>query len=200
VCETGLARFPDEARRYKLVQQIERRAQRCRAKARLACDQSVISCPPAAWSPPGHPAQPARSCGKVRYRRNGAARPGTTAPRRDAPGYRYRRNRSVLSHRTWPAGTSLTCGGPDWLRRRPAGCLTEVGLRWPFSRGRHAQSAPAWAHLSAAPIPSMVSHHLVYSIRIVVNAVGVWCGRPWDTTGSGAKGLGQGSAVAFRRP
>lgn len=39
VCETGLARFPDEARRYKLIQQIEKRAQRCRAKARLANDR-----------------------------------------------------------------------------------------------------------------------------------------------------------------
>jgi hypothetical protein len=34
----------------------------------------------------------------------------------------------------------------------------------------------------------MVSQYLVYSIRIVVNAVGVWCGRPWDTTGSGRIG------------
>jgi SAM-dependent methyltransferase len=33
----------------------------------------------------------------------------------------------VPSHRTWPGGTPLTCGGPDSLRRRPAGCLTEVG-------------------------------------------------------------------------
>jgi tetratricopeptide (TPR) repeat protein len=39
VCEKGLARFPPEARRYKLVQQIERRAERCRAKVRLANDQ-----------------------------------------------------------------------------------------------------------------------------------------------------------------
>jgi len=38
-------------------------------------------------------------------------------------------------------------------------------------------------------ILSAVSHHLVYSIRIVVNAVGVWCGWPWDTTGSGVKAL-----------
>jgi hypothetical protein len=36
VCETGLERFPNQARRYKLVQQIEKRAQRCRAKVRLA--------------------------------------------------------------------------------------------------------------------------------------------------------------------
>jgi hypothetical protein len=36
--------------------------------------------------------------------------------------------------------------------------------------------------------PAMVSQYLVYSIRIVVNAVGVWCGRPWDTTGSGRIG------------
>ena len=27
----------------------------------------------------------------------------------------------VPSHRTWPASTPLTCGGPDSLRRRPAG-------------------------------------------------------------------------------
>jgi hypothetical protein len=39
VCETGLTRFPHEARRDKLVQQIEKRAQRCRAKARLASDR-----------------------------------------------------------------------------------------------------------------------------------------------------------------
>jgi DNA polymerase III epsilon subunit-like protein len=38
VCETGLARFPNEARRSKLVQQIEKRAQRCRAKARAVSD------------------------------------------------------------------------------------------------------------------------------------------------------------------
>src|SRR5215216_2391927 len=40
----------------------------------------------------------------------------------------------VPSHRTWPGSTSLTCGGPDSLRRHSAGCLTEVGPRWPFSR------------------------------------------------------------------
>jgi hypothetical protein len=39
VCAIGLARFPDEARRYKLVQQIEKRAERCRAKVRLASDR-----------------------------------------------------------------------------------------------------------------------------------------------------------------
>jgi DNA polymerase III epsilon subunit-like protein len=39
VCEIGLARFPREARRYKLVQQIEKRAERCRAKVRLASDR-----------------------------------------------------------------------------------------------------------------------------------------------------------------
>jgi DNA polymerase III epsilon subunit-like protein len=39
VCETGLARFPEQARRYKFVEQIEKRAQRCRAKARLARDR-----------------------------------------------------------------------------------------------------------------------------------------------------------------
>ena len=39
VCETGLARFPEQARRYKLVQQIEKRAERCRAKVRLASDR-----------------------------------------------------------------------------------------------------------------------------------------------------------------
>jgi hypothetical protein len=36
VCEIGLVRFSHEARRYKLVEQIEKRAERCRAKARLA--------------------------------------------------------------------------------------------------------------------------------------------------------------------
>lgn len=39
VCELGLARFSHEVRRYKLVEQIQKRAQRCRAKARLANDQ-----------------------------------------------------------------------------------------------------------------------------------------------------------------
>jgi tetratricopeptide (TPR) repeat protein len=39
VCETGLARFSHEARRYKLIQQIENRAERCRAKARVASDR-----------------------------------------------------------------------------------------------------------------------------------------------------------------
>ena len=39
----------------------------------------------------------------------------------------------VPSHRTWPGSMPLTCGGPDSLRRRPAGCLTESGPRWPFS-------------------------------------------------------------------
>jgi tetratricopeptide (TPR) repeat protein len=47
VCETGLARFSHEARRYKLVQQIEKRAERCRAKARVASDRQVISRPAA---------------------------------------------------------------------------------------------------------------------------------------------------------
>lgn len=36
VCETGLARFSRVMRRYKYVQQIERRAERCRAKVRSA--------------------------------------------------------------------------------------------------------------------------------------------------------------------
>ncbi len=36
VCELGLARFSREVRRYKYVQQIEKRAERCRAKAHLA--------------------------------------------------------------------------------------------------------------------------------------------------------------------
>lgn len=36
VCETGLARFSRVVRRYKYVQQIERRAERCRAKVRHA--------------------------------------------------------------------------------------------------------------------------------------------------------------------
>jgi hypothetical protein len=40
----------------------------------------------------------------------------------------------VPSHRTWPGSTPLTCGGPDSLRRRPAGCLTECSPRSPFSR------------------------------------------------------------------
>jgi hypothetical protein len=40
---------------------------------------------------------------------------------------------SVPSHRTWPGSTPLTCGGPDLLRRRPAGRLTESGPRWPLS-------------------------------------------------------------------
>jgi DNA polymerase III epsilon subunit-like protein len=35
VCDIGLARFSNEVRRYKLVEQIEKRAERCRAKARL---------------------------------------------------------------------------------------------------------------------------------------------------------------------
>lgn len=39
VCETGLARFSNEARRSRLVQQIEKRGERCRAKARLAGGQ-----------------------------------------------------------------------------------------------------------------------------------------------------------------
>jgi DNA polymerase III epsilon subunit-like protein len=39
VCEIGLARFSHEARRYKLVQQIEKRAERCRAKARFGNDE-----------------------------------------------------------------------------------------------------------------------------------------------------------------
>jgi len=38
-------------------------------------------------------------------------------------------------------------------------------------------------------ILSAVSHYLVYSVRIVVNAVVVWCGRLWDTTGSGVQAL-----------
>jgi hypothetical protein len=36
---------------------------------------------------------------------------------------------SVPSHRTWPDSTSLTCGGPVRLRRRPATRLIEVGPR-----------------------------------------------------------------------
>jgi hypothetical protein len=61
---------------------------------------------------------------------------------------------AVPSHQTWPGGTSLTGGGPDRLRRRPAirltevgpwapfsrWCLIEVGPRWPFSRWRLTQS------------------------------------------------------------
>jgi hypothetical protein len=35
VCEIGLARFSKEARRTRLVQQIEKRGQRCRAKHRV---------------------------------------------------------------------------------------------------------------------------------------------------------------------
>jgi DNA polymerase III epsilon subunit family exonuclease len=35
VCELGLARFSNEARRTRLVQQIEKRGERCRAKGRL---------------------------------------------------------------------------------------------------------------------------------------------------------------------
>jgi transposase InsO family protein len=50
----------------------------------------------------------------------------------------------VPSHWTWPAGTWLTCGGSDWLRRRPAGCLTEVGPRWLFSSRCLIQSGPPW--------------------------------------------------------
>lgn len=33
VCEIGLARFPNEARRSKLAQQIDKRGERCRAKS-----------------------------------------------------------------------------------------------------------------------------------------------------------------------
>ena len=51
---------------------------------------------------------------------------------------------TVPSHWTWPGDTSLTCGGPDSLRRRPAGCLTESGPRWPFSRWCLIQSGPRW--------------------------------------------------------
>jgi DNA polymerase III epsilon subunit-like protein len=40
VCEIGLARFSNEARRSRIVQQIEKRAERCRAKARLAVRDS----------------------------------------------------------------------------------------------------------------------------------------------------------------
>jgi tetratricopeptide (TPR) repeat protein len=36
VCETGLARFSRVMRRYKYIQQIQRRAERCRAKVRPA--------------------------------------------------------------------------------------------------------------------------------------------------------------------
>jgi hypothetical protein len=51
---------------------------------------------------------------------------------------------AVPSHRTWPGSTPLTCGGPDWLRQRPAGCLTESGPRWPFSRWCLTESGPPW--------------------------------------------------------
>ena len=41
VCEIGLARFSNQAQRSQLVQQIEKRAERCRAKAvRLANEES----------------------------------------------------------------------------------------------------------------------------------------------------------------
>jgi hypothetical protein len=49
-----------------------------------------------------------------------------------------------------PAARPLTCGGPDSLRRRPAGCLTEVGPRWPFSVVSH-RSWPARAILFWRP-------------------------------------------------
>jgi tetratricopeptide (TPR) repeat protein len=39
VCETGLARFSNDVRRYKYAQQLEKRGERCRAKAHLAGDQ-----------------------------------------------------------------------------------------------------------------------------------------------------------------
>src|SRR5215207_8919131 len=50
----------------------------------------------------------------------------------------------VLSHWIWRESMPLTCGGPDWLRRRPAGCLTEVGPRWPFSRRCLTEVGPRW--------------------------------------------------------
>jgi len=52
---------------------------------------------------------------------------------------------TVPSHRTWPGGTPPTCGGPDSLRRHPAGCLIEVGPRWPFSRRCLTESGPPQA-------------------------------------------------------
>jgi DNA polymerase III epsilon subunit-like protein len=42
VCEIGLARFSNEARRTQLVQQIEKRCQRCRAKGRLMDEAAPI--------------------------------------------------------------------------------------------------------------------------------------------------------------
>jgi hypothetical protein len=50
------------------------------------------------------------------------------------------RNRAVLSHLTEVGPLR----GPDWLRRRPAGCLTEPGPRWPFSRRCLIQVGPPW--------------------------------------------------------
>jgi hypothetical protein len=52
----------------------------------------------------------------------------------------------VPSHWTWPGSTPRTCGRPDSLRRCPAGCLTESGPRWPFSRGQDS------SHGSPAPV------------------------------------------------
>jgi hypothetical protein len=54
------------------------------------------------------------------------------------------RGTGVPSHWTWPGSTPLTCGGPGSLRRRPAGCLTESGPRWLFSRRCLIQSGPRW--------------------------------------------------------
>jgi uncharacterized protein len=51
---------------------------------------------------------------------------------------------AVPSHRSWPGSTPLTCGGSDSLRRRPAGCLTEVGPRAPFSRRCLTEPGPRW--------------------------------------------------------
>jgi hypothetical protein len=71
--------------------------------------------------------------------------PDRVPGRAAAPASRDRRccgTTAVPSHRTWPGSTPLTCGGPDWLRRRPAGRLTESGPRWPFSRRRLTQSGP----------------------------------------------------------
>jgi tetratricopeptide (TPR) repeat protein len=45
VCEIGLARFSSEARRSRIVQQIEKRAERCRAKAASRSETRQVTTP-----------------------------------------------------------------------------------------------------------------------------------------------------------
>src|SRR5262245_31788595 len=70
------------------------------------------------------------------HRQGSGSDGGPTSLRQDTDGA------PVPSHLIWSAVTSLTCGGPDWLRRCAAVCLTESGPRWPLSRWCLTESGP----------------------------------------------------------